>query len=782
MSKKQMLISYQPGDECRVAILENGTLEEYHAERPSSANRVGNLYIGKVTNVESNIQAAFIDFGGAENAFLHTSDLHPRFFPGEDEETSEKIGKKTPRRERPPIQRCLKKGQKIVVQIMKDGVGTKGPACTSYLSIPGRYLVMMPYMDNVGVSRKVDDEETRRKMRAILDQLELPEGFGFILRTAGFDKTKTELKRDLQYLQRLWKDIERRQKKATKAALLYAESDLLVRALRDLLAKDVDEIIIDNEQGLARAANFLKVVAPRTASSLLHYNARTPMFHAYGLEDQVKLMMSREVPLPSGGRLVIDETEALVAIDVNSGKSRKASDAETNAYQTNLEAVDEICRQIKLRELGGVVINDLIDMNQAKHRKEIEQRFRDRLKNDRAKSTVLPISEFGILEMTRQRMRPSAMSQHYQELPAAFGRGHVRKAESVAAEALREVTLVLSYEQVQKAELIVPGRVAGELLSHRRRSILRLELTTGKHLDVRVADSLGSDRFTIYGYDEAGNDVDLTKLPRPRPPAELPVWEVELDPSAYEDPAETASLLQAIDGEVEAHPIESLELAADESDDDAPGEGGGKKKRRRRRRGKKTGGEAEARAEEGDEASTDAAPALERSDSGEPALESAEQPAEDAGDDYEPAGDGEASSGEAPDEGGGRKKKRRRRRRGRRRGGEDGSAPADGGAPGAAGEAPRVESGDRAERGESSDGSVSAEGGPRRRRRRGRRRGEGGAGEPGERSPAHQQPQARPAVPPAPAPTVEVKKKPKLLYAASRRRLKPSERVAGGDD
>ncbi|MEO0632041.1 MAG: ribonuclease E/G, partial [Planctomycetota bacterium] len=303
---KKMLISYQPGEECRIAILENNKLEEYHAERPATANRVGNLYLGKVTNVESSIQAAFVDFGGAENAFLHTSDLHPRFFPGEDEDTSEKIGKKTPRRERPPIQKCLKKGQKIVVQIMKDGVGTKGPACTSYLSIPGRYLVMMPHMDKVGVSRKVEDDETRKKMRAILDQLEMPEGFGFILRTAGFDKTKTELKRDLSYLQRLWKSIEKRQKQTSKPTLLYAESDLLVRALRDLLDKDVDEIIIDNEHGLTRAANFLKVVAPRTAAKILNYNLKTPMFHAYGIEDQVRIMMSREVPLPSGGRLVID--------------------------------------------------------------------------------------------------------------------------------------------------------------------------------------------------------------------------------------------------------------------------------------------------------------------------------------------------------------------------------------------------------------------------------------------------------------------------------------------
>jgi ribonuclease E len=817
---KQMLINYVPGEECRVAILEGGRLEEYHAERPATANRVGNLYLARVTNVESSIQAAFVDFGGPENAFLHTSDLHPRYFPGEDEETSEKIGKKTPRRERPPIQKCLKKGQLVVVQIMKDGVGTKGPACTSYLSIPGRYLVMMPFMDNVGVSRKVDDEETRKKMRAILDQLELPEGFGFILRTAGFDKTKTELKRDQQYLQRLWKDIERRQKKAKKPALLYAESDLLVRALRDLLAKDVDEIIVDNEQGLMRAANFLKVVAPRTASRLLHYDKPTPMFHAYGLEDQLKLMISREVPLPSGGRLVIDETEAVVAIDVNSGKSRRASDAESNAYQTNLEAVDEICRQIKLRELGGVVINDLIDMGSAKHRKEIEQRFRDRLKNDRAKSTILPISEFGILEMTRQRARQSAMSQHFQELPASFGRGWVRKADSVASEALREVMLVLSAPGVNKAELIVPGRVAGELLSHRRRSILRMELTTGKHIDVRVSEALGSDRYTIYAYDEAGNDVDLAKLPKPRPPAELPVWEIGAA-TELEDIDDTRAMLDVVTQDVEAHPIEllSAEPEPDEDDEDErDGSAGGKKKRRRRRRGKKApadGGELASSADQpaevpGIRVEHDGGDADAGQDAGARADESDDEHTGDSGGD---------SGGEGEGQGGG--KKRRRRRRGRRRGGGGDGMGEDAGPAGSGEHDPAGAEGegetsgdDTDEDGDSGSGSPdSGQGQPgegggkkRRRRRRGRRRGEGedaaqagsrpeGRTEsrPESRPGSRPQPSSTPSVPapagptagpsagPSAGPPAPAVKKPKLLYAASRRKLKPSERV-GGDE
>jgi ribonuclease E len=233
-SASRMLINYIPGDECRVALTVDGKLEEFHSERANNLNIVGNIYVGKVMNVERSIQAAFIDFGYGVNGFLHISDLHPQYFPGEDENTTEKIGKKTPRRERPPIERCLKRGQKILVQVLKEGISTKGPTLTSYLSIPGRFLVMLPDMDKVGVSRKVEDEDQRRTMRKILDSLDLPKEFGFILRTAGMNQTKAELKRDLAYLQRLWKDIDKRLGQGDKPRLLYAESDLLMRALRDI--------------------------------------------------------------------------------------------------------------------------------------------------------------------------------------------------------------------------------------------------------------------------------------------------------------------------------------------------------------------------------------------------------------------------------------------------------------------------------------------------------------------------------------------------------------------
>ncbi|MFZ4576571.1 MAG: Rne/Rng family ribonuclease, partial [Phycisphaerales bacterium] len=584
-----------------MAIVEDGKLEELYVERFATANRVGNIYVGRVVNVEPAIQAAFIDFGIGLNGFLHVSDLHPRYFPGEGDDTTERVGHKTPRRERPPIQHALRRGDEVIVQVLKDGVGSKGPTVTSYLSIPGRFLVMMPQMDNIGVSRKVEDDEQRRQMREILDQLDLPEGFGFILRTAGFQKTKTELKRDLSYLQRLWKDMERRLKHGgNKPRLLYSESDLLVRSLRDLLTGEIGQVIIDHETALKRASRFMKIVAPRGAAQLMHYPGRTPLFHAFGVEEQIALIHAREVPLPSGGRLVIDQTEALVAIDVNSGKSRDSRDSETNAYQTNVEAVDEICRQLRLRDMGGIVINDLIDMRRSEHRKDIESRFKERLKRDRARSTVLQISEFGILEMTRQRMRPSHESVHFADCQTCRGRGMVQKSDSVASEAVRELCMLLDVEKIQRVEMVVSPRVAGEMLSGKRQLLTRIERSYGKKVDVRVSEAVPVDRVGFYAYDDAGNDVDLTALPRPKKPKELKPWE---DPDAASTDWADNSADQVNHDEPEPveeavedfalHPIE-----IDEGNDgpaDGPGtdqestDGSGRKRRRRRGRRSKGG-------------------------------------------------------------------------------------------------------------------------------------------------------------------------------------------------
>ncbi len=663
MSETSMIINYVPGEECRVAITFDGNLEELHAERTDAVSRVNNIYVGKVTNVEAGIQAAFVDFGLEENGFLHISDLHPRYFVEDD--ATERVGKKTPRRERPPIQACLKRGQEIIVQVIKEGVGTKGPTLTSYLSIPGRYLVMMPNMDKVGVSRKVEDEEQRAKMKEILGQLELPDGFGFILRTAGFDRTKTDLKRDLAYLQRLWKNMEVNRKAAGKRTrLLYSESDLLVRALRDLVTPDISRIIIDEEGAVARAAQFMKIVSPRSSVKVMRYKGGRPIFHAFGIEQQIAITHAREVPLPSGGRLVIDETEAIVAIDVNSGKSRAARDAETNAYKTNIEAVEVICRQIRLRDLGGIVINDLIDMRSAAHRKAIEQLFRDRLKRDRAKSSIAPISPFGILEMTRQRMRGSLSSQHYSDCPTCRGKGLVQKPHSVSSDAMREIAVLMEHDKVHRVELVVSGRVAGELLSNRRGSLNRLERSTGKQVEVRVSETLALDRYTIYAYDKNGVDINPEKLSKPKSPEgdlEVVVMAAKADQWAVDPQGESLADEQAPPPEPDAPAQHPIEQDFDENEAEA-GEGGKKKRRRRRggRRRKSAGAGGEAASTEGDTPDAGADVEAEGRAAGE-----ATQDAADGAD-----GTDDSTETDAP------KKKRRRRRR--RRGGGGGGTSENG--------------------------------------------------------------------------------------------------------
>ncbi len=658
MPEGKVLINYVPGEECRVAITENGQLEEYHAEPTNAVSRVGNIYVGKVTNVEASIQAAFVDFGVEDAGFLHISDLHPQYFPGEDDDTTERVGKKTPRRDRPPIQQALKRGQEIVVQVIKEGIGTKGPTLTSYLSIPGRFLVMMPQMDKVGVSRKVEDEDARAEMRKVLDALDLPEGFGFILRTAGMSRTKQELKRDLAYLQRLWKDMEKRLATGKQPRLLYSESDLLVRSLRDLLSQDINEVVIDNETALRRAARFMKIVAPRSQAKLKHYKGQSPIYHAFGIEEQIRQIHARDVPMPSGGRLVIDETEALVAIDVNSGKMRSARDAETNAFQVNMEAVDVICRQIRLRDLGGLVICDLIDMRSLSNRKAVENRFKERLKRDRARSTILPISSFGILEMTRQRMRGSHESVHFATCPSCRGRGLLQKPDSVASDALQDLAALLDHERVERIEMVVNARVAAALLSTRRAALTRIEHLSGKVVDVRISDAVMGDRVTFYAYDESGADIGLDRLPKQsrRPEledwisessaAKTDSWAVDMRAEAEEVAEQTAEAFAEAQAHLEdkQHETGLIGLMEDDSLDDAESEDQPKKKKRRRRRRRR-------RSDTGEEHATSDESA-ESSSGGETASEA-------TNDDTASAAQDAAEDESAPVA----KKKRRRRRR-----------------------------------------------------------------------------------------------------------------------
>ncbi|MAE60738.1 MAG: ribonuclease E [Planctomycetaceae bacterium] len=502
MAKQDMLINYVHGEECRIAIVENQKLEELYTERTADDLHVGNIYRGRVTNVEPSIQAAFIDFGLERNGFLHISDLHPRYFPGEDDSAKERVGKKTPRRDRPPIQQSLKRGDEVLVQVLKEGIGTKGPTLTTYLSIPGRFLVMMPSMERLGVSRKIDDDDQRREMRKILEELDPPPGFGFIIRTAGVGRTKTELKRDLAYLQRLWRTIKDRMKAGSGPAELYRESDLVIRTIRDVLTNDTQRVIIDDATSAARAREFLRIAMPRGSTRVHFYDGTLPIFDAHGIEQQIQSIDSRHVPLPCGGSLVIDPTEALVAIDVNSGKFRDNASAEFTAYKTNSEAVDEICRQLRLRDLGGVVVLDLIDMYMSKHRREIERRLRELLKKDRARTKTTRISEFGIVEMTRQRMRPSLKTSLYQPCHHCQGVGHVMSRESVVLDVMRRLAVAANDPRVRRL-MIKMYPESGELLINRRRPALSaLEKRTETTVELRLDMGFGFDQVEIEAFGE----------------------------------------------------------------------------------------------------------------------------------------------------------------------------------------------------------------------------------------------------------------------------------------
>ncbi len=583
MPKRDMLINYVPGEECRIAILEDGRLEEIYQERASEASHVGNIYKGKVTNVESGIQAAFIDFGLERHGFLHITDLHPKYFPGKSKEETERVGLKTPRRSRPPIQKCLKRGDEVLVQVIKEGIGTKGPTLTSYLSIPGRFIVMMPDMEKMGVSRKSEDDEARRAAREQLRELDPPKEFGFIVRTAGIGRTKTELKRDLAYLQRLWKAMETRRKKLKRPGELYAESDLQIRTLRDVYSTDIDRVIVDNAEAARRAADFLAVASPRTgAKSVYHYDEPTPIFNRFGVEQQIESTHHREVPLKSGGSLVIDSTEALVAIDVNSGKMRDKSDAEQTAFKTNIEATDEICRQLRLRDLGGVVVCDLIDMRFAKHRREIEQRFRDNLKNDRARTKTLAISQFGILEMTRQRMRPSLKKSVYKECPSCKGDGFVKTNESVVLDVMRRLSLVAHRKDVTRIELAVSADIASVLLNRRRTQLVQIERRYETPVEVKVLTSVRSDYVALTCFDNRGGLVEAE--------SRVPSGEPKLEQVTARKPAEVAAKLDEVEDDDVAESTEAeVEVeAADVADDtaaEAPleDEDGAPRKKRRRR-------------------------------------------------------------------------------------------------------------------------------------------------------------------------------------------------------
>ncbi|HJO47783.1 MAG TPA: Rne/Rng family ribonuclease, partial [Candidatus Scalindua sp.] len=406
--KKRMLINVVEPEESRIAILEDGVLEELYIERFSREQIAGNIYKGRIVNVEPSIEAAFVNIGISRNGFLHVSDVKNYRRNGEEQSDSDSTAKTKENKSR--IKTLISPDQEVLVQVIKEGIGDKGPSLTANVSIPGRFLVLMPDSNLVGVSRKIIDEVERARLKEIIEELKPPPNLGLIVRTAGVNQTKRELSRDFNYLRKLWKVIEKKEKKAEIPSVIYQESDLVIRTIRDIFSIDIDEIIIDSEAVFKKIRYFLRLIMPSCVRKLKLYKENEPLFHKYNIEKEIEKINKREVRLPRGGSIVIEQTEALVAIDVNSGKYREESDPEKTAFKTNLKAAKEIARQVRLRDIGGVIIVDFIDMKEEGHMRAVEKVMEEALKRDRARKKMLKISKFGIIQMTRQRIRPSLKS------------------------------------------------------------------------------------------------------------------------------------------------------------------------------------------------------------------------------------------------------------------------------------------------------------------------------------------------------------------------------------
>ena len=515
---KEMLISVVEGEECRIAITQDGSLEELYMERAAVERHVGNIFKGRVNNVEPSIQAAFVEIGMAKNGFLHVSDVLPSAYPRGKKggEGKEHHGR------RPLIQEILRPGDEVVVQITKEGIGTKGPSLTTALSIPGRYLVLMPGLGRLGVSRKIEDEGTRRQLRDLLGSLHPPADMGFIVRTAGLGRTKKDLQRDLNYLVRLWKVVQARAASEKAPAEIFRESDLVLRTLRDVYAPDIQTIWVDNEAVLKRVRDFMKIVMPRHVDAAKLHTDPVPLFHKYGAEDAIERVYSRVVPLPKGGSIVIDQTEALVAVDVNSGRFRHGRDAEESAHQLNMMAAKEIARQIRLRDLGGLLIIDFVDMLKAENRRNVERAFRDAFAGDKARSQMLHISRFGIIEMTRQRVQPSLERSTFMDCPYCKGSGILKHPESVALEVLRHLKLLVSRDGIAQIEVFVHPEVADHINNAKRASLVRLETDSHKRIRIKANPTAVLGHATYRALDDHGVEMRIDVAPPPAPPPPAP--------------------------------------------------------------------------------------------------------------------------------------------------------------------------------------------------------------------------------------------------------------------
>ena len=665
---RTMLIDAAHAEETRVAVVDGSRVEEFDFESRAKKQLRGNIYLAKITRVEPSLQAAFVEYGGNRHGFLAFNEIHPDYYQipvadreallreeaeeneahharngrhheegeGEDtvgdddddvmEEELERRRRRLLRRYK--IQEVIKRRQIMLVQVVKDERGAKGASLTTYLSLAGRYCVLMPNTARGGgISRKIASAVDRKRLKAVIQSLEVPEGMGLIVRTAGAKRTKAEIKRDYEYLLRLWEDIREKTLNSIAPALIYEEEDLVKRAIRDMYDKDVDGIVVEGENGYREARDFMRMLMPSQAKKIQPYREAAPLFVKYRIEDNLAQIYNPVAPLRSGGYLVINQTEALVAIDVNSGKSTRERGIEATALKTNLEAAEEAARQLRLRDLAGLIVIDFIDMDEAKNNRLVEKKLKDCLKDDRARIQMGKISSFGLMELSRQRRRTGVLEGTTHVCPHCNGVGRVRAPESSALAALRAVEIEAAKRGPGAITLRVPTAVGLYILNEKRLHLAKLQEHQHLFVQVELDDSIGIADHQI----ERTSTVDgYEGLPSPA-----------ATPTPYPDPDDAD--LDIVDEEDEVEEEEEVEAEAEASVSEEHGERGrGRRRRRRGRRGDERG---------------------ERGERPEPTEHAGQAEAAGSGEDEDPHPVQEDD--ERGEEGG---RGRRRRRRGRRGG------------------------------------------------------------------------------------------------------------------
>ncbi|MCA1765238.1 MAG: Rne/Rng family ribonuclease [Desulfobulbaceae bacterium] len=465
---RKLLINTDEPEECRIAMIEDGRVEAFYVETLLHTQTKGNIYKVRVVSVEPSLQAAFVDMGGDKNGFLPFGEIHPEYFHG-------KVNPDTHWKDL-PVDKLVRKGDQLLVQVVKEATGNKGANLTTFLSLPGRYLVLMPGSDSHGISRKIESEAERKKLRNLVESLTLPEGVGYIVRTASKEITKIAISQDLKYLLNLWTEIKSRGQNSPAPALIYKEQDIIARFLRDHYTSDISEIMVDNEDAFGKVEEFLGLIPARQkkAAARLHSGPR-PIFNHYQVEKQIEQIYHPTVSLPSGGSIVINPTEALVAIDVNSGRTSKDKNFEESIFLANMEAAEELARQLRLRDLGGLIVVDFIDMRSSAHVREVEKKVKESMKEDKAKVDISRISRFGLMQISRQKLASPVQRGSYNICEHCQGRGVVRSVETLALVYLRRIQTGVTKKHVRQVECRLPIAVAEYLQNKKRQDLLEME-------------------------------------------------------------------------------------------------------------------------------------------------------------------------------------------------------------------------------------------------------------------------------------------------------------------